>query len=234
MSFEELLRDELSRSAESVSTDTGAAFDHVIETARSRQRSRRVTLAVGVVAVVVAGVLGITHTDLPSQRHSPGPATRTTRPTQPAGPGSGGHAYTRTRIFGEWQTRIFPTRQVRAAMTSAGVSEQDADSVLAGARTWRVQANFSEGVGGPVVVFTTWDPRHAATSLRISDEYPYTTDPRSHLVLTPVSSSSRWVFSYRISGDRLHLQLLSATPRLTGHAKALVIAWTTTPFTLVH
>lgn len=233
MALEQRLRDELGRSADSVRFDTDAALGHVIVTARRRQRMRRTTLAVGAVALVMAGVIGITQTDLAGLRQSPGPANQTTRPTQPVGSAAGGHAYTRTDIFGEWQTVPYSSQRVRSAVASAGLTREDADNVLEDAQRWRVQANFTTGTGGPVVVFNTWDPGNAVASLRISDQFPYATGPHNRLVLTPISSSSRWVFSYRVTGDRLQLHFLSASPQLEHATLAMIIAWTAAPLTLV-
>ncbi len=234
MALEQRLHDELNAAADTFRPDTEGALVQVVQTNRRRQRVRRGAMALGAAGLVFVAVVGLTQSELTGLHGAPGPTAHSTAPPPGPGPGSDDHAYHRDPIYGEWQTGSLASEGVQSAITSAGVDENVARQELRDTSRWRVQVNFQQGIGGAVAVFDTWDPTDPAATLDIGDEFPYTSLPGHRLRLSPRSTGDSWVFSYRITGDRLQLHLVRASPALAARDAAMVTAWTSAPFILVH
>ena len=231
MATEERLRDELNWAASSVGTDTPAALVRVLATARRRQRVRRAALVVAAVALVVVGAFGITHADLVSLGQPPPPANSPHDLSQPTDM----HAEARTRLTGEWQTAAIPAAQVRSVLTAAGIGSAVVDRTIGDSRRWFVQMTFNQNEGTAELVVQTSDPTRPGTSLRISDTYLYRLLPGNRLLIAPKHPGSRWVFTYRLDGDALRLELVrAASSPLDDRTLARFVAWTFAPLTLVH
>lgn len=233
MASEQRLRDELNRATESVLIDTSAALARVVATAGRRQRARHAMLAVAAAVLVVVGAVGVSHLEQEHLGKSPGPANRSTG----LGPLVRGdqHAASRTVLTGEWQSDAAPAQQVRAAMTASGVSPALVNRTVGKSRRWFVQMTFGQDQTIASLVVQTSDPTSPGTSLETSDIYLYRLLPGHRLIVTPRHPGGRWVFSYRIAGDTLHLQLIRSTPSPSAdRTTALFVAWTFAPLTLVH
>ncbi len=235
MALEQRLRDELSRSADSIRSETDLVLAQVILVARRRQRARRGGTAFLIAAVMMAGVVGISRLDVDNLGRRPAPATRSSGLTQWVGSNLDGHAALRNAVTGVWQSSSRPSRQVRVAIKAAGFTDADANRALGNAAQWQAQIFFSFHGNGPVVITKTWDPSNPGVSLRIDDPIPYKLLPRDRLLLSPVASPTELMFSYRIVGDRLTLHYQGASPHpLRNGAAARIIAWTSAPLTMVH
>ncbi len=234
MASEQRLRDELTRAAESVQTDSDAALVRVVGMARRRQRIRRVTLAAVAAVVIVVGALGATHLDVYNLGRSPHPATHSTFPHGVNAPPNI-HERARNALTGEWQSAVYSTRRVRAAITASGLRSVAADRALGASVEWRVQMRFSNTSGNAALVVETSDPSNPGVSLKISEQYLYRLLPGGKLLLTSTHPGTRWMFSYQKHGDRLLLNFLSSSPQpVDDTTKARFVSWTFAPLTLVH
>lgn len=230
VALEERLREELVSSAESIQLNMNAALSRVVATAQRRQRARRVTVGAVAAALVVAAAFGIAQGNLDSLGHSPTPAARSTRPIQSLG-SFDVHAAMRNPLTGTWQTAGYTIKRVHSEITAGDLTDADANHVIGTYHRWRAQANFSGSGSGPVVSFETWGPTDPGASFRANDKYSYQVLSHHRLLLSPLASEVRWVFSYRVTDDQLLLHLVSASPQPPNrHTAAQLTAWTFAPF----
>jgi hypothetical protein len=228
MSLDDELREGLRQSAHTLPAHIDAALLSVRRRAARQQRTRRVIAGtVSAVLVAVAGV-ALSRGVLPSlgetHQHA-GTARPTGQSASSAGPAPGVDG----TLTGEWQSAAQPAEHFRAAIRAAGLGRTTASHVLEGAHSWVVQLTF-----GTSLTVETWDPADPSGSLRLSTQYGYRVVP-GRLVVTALASPTRWSFSYRLSGDRLLLHYLRATPGSgNGLETARFVAWAAEPLTLVH
>lgn len=234
MAPEQRLRDELNRATESVRTDTAAALERVVATARRRQRVRHAMLAVAAAVLVVVGAVGVSHLDQVHLGRSPGPANHSSGPG-PLAPGDL-HADARTVLTGEWQSAPVSAQRVRSALSAAGISRAVTNRTIGEANRWLVQLTFSQANTTSTLVVQTSDHSRPGTSLRTSEGYVYRLLPDHRLLVTSTHPGTRWVFSYRKVNDTLslHVLLSAVSSPPDERSSALLIAWTVTAFTLVH
>ncbi len=233
MALEERLREELNRSADSLSSGTEAQLAQVVAAAHRRQRGRRAGAALLAATLGIAGALGLSHLKADYLGRQPDPTTQSPKPTLPAGLNDS-HAAIRNAVTGVWQSKPQASRHVLAAITSAGLTRADADLAIGDAQRWQAQVFFSFHGNGPVVIAQTWDPSDSQVALHIDDPQPYELLPHHRLQLLPVVSSTRLLFSYRIAGDRLTMRYLRADPHpLPDRAVARILAWTSAPLVRV-
>jgi hypothetical protein len=94
---------------------------------------------------------------------------------------------------------------------------------------------FSQHEGTAALVVQTSDPTNPGSSLRTSDLYLYRLLPGHRLLVTSTDPGTRWVFSYRLDGDRLTVSFLRAVPTPPDdNTTAQLLAWTYAPLTLIH
>jgi hypothetical protein len=229
MSLDQRLRDELSRSAGEVRTDTDVLLGDVIRGARHRVRTRRGVVASLAVALIALGAVGIPQLDIQGRSNLPASTPSAPKSVDAAGAPTG-HERLTSAITGEWLSKPTSSARVRAAIRAAGLNDDAAKAALGDAQQWQVRMTFTYAVGGGRgVLISAWDPSRNAVPTEPPEQAYYRLAGQHTLVISTSDPVGPVKLSYEVRGGQLFLGFQEASRSLSERATASVVAWTAAP-----
>lgn len=225
MSFDQDLRDELTRSANSIEIAPGAQLDDVIGSARRRRRTRQVVVAATMIALVVIGAVGVPRFNRAMQETPPVSPPHQLRTPDTAVNSS---PLSTSRLTGEWVSAPVAAKEIRASILASGLTNADARRILGKAQRWQTSMIFP--THPPTVQIRSWDASRGSSHAVPVLGYGFQVLPDGQLVLTTPDFESNLRFAYTVQAHKLSLQFVNAEPdQLSRETAALVASWTAAP-----
>ncbi len=224
MSFDQELREQLTRSANSIEIAPAAQLDDVIGSARRRRRTRQVVVAAVTIALVAIAAVGIPRVNLATQQ-TPPVAPPQLRPPSTA---VNSPSLSISRLTGEWVSAPVAAQRIRSSILAAGLTKADASRLLGQAQRWQTSMIFP--THPPRVQIRSWNPGRGSSDSVPVLSYGFDVLPDSELVLTTPDFQNDLHLSYTVRAHRLSLQFVTAEPdQLSPETAALVASWTAAP-----
>ena len=127
-------------------------------------------------------------------------------------------------LEGTWETATITAAEIRAVVLDAGFTREDADTVIAGIRTFRFELRFEDG---RYELSGFWDGE--AVGVVEGGGYRLTEDDR--LLLDTGDIGDTFLFALDLHGDRFTLKLIRSTESGTAENKYVHSFFTTAFFT---
>ena len=127
-------------------------------------------------------------------------------------------------LDGTWETDTITAAEIRAVVLDAGFTREDADTVIAGFRTFRFELRFEDG---RYELSGVWD----GDDIGVIEAGGYRLTEDEKLLLDTGDLGDTFLFALDLEGDRLDLELVRNTEIGTAENKYVHSYFTTAFFT---